>query len=83
MWLSKGQAEGQSPMTSFTLRPSTQATSTAHYVVDGAPLCAALKRKDGVPLLRHFKCSWVPLRAFDRKCGYCRRLESAKGGGHG
>jgi hypothetical protein len=65
-------------MTAFGVRLGTQSTNTAHYVVDGAPLCAALKRKDGVPLLQHFKCSWVPLRSFDRKCGYCRRLEPVK-----
>lgn len=75
-WRSKGPADGQAAKTAVTVRPGTQCAGTAHYVVDGAPVCAALKMKDGVtPMLAPFKCSWVELRWRDRKCGYCRRLE--------
>lgn len=73
-WMSKGPAHGQAPMTQLHLRHERQSTQTAHFLVDGRPVCASLQVM-GKPLLAPFKCSWMPLRAWDKKCGLCLRLE--------
>lgn len=76
-WMSKGPAYGQAPMTRLVLRHDRHSTQTAHLIVEGRPACASMTMLDGkTPVLAPFKCSWVPLREQDKKCGYCRRLEA-------
>jgi hypothetical protein len=62
-WMSKGDT-GQ----------SAGATQTAHFVDDGAPLCAKAVNNNGTRTLAPFLCTWVPLRDFDRKCQVCRSM---------
>jgi hypothetical protein len=75
-WMSKGPADGQGAMTAYTLRAERHSQQTAHLIVNGRPACANLTRLDGTtPALAPFKCSWVTLHPYDKKCGYCRRIE--------
>ena len=75
-WMSKGPADGQGAMTAYTLRAERHSQQTAHIIADGRPACASLTKLDGTtPMLAPFKCSWVALHPYDKKCGYCGRIE--------
>lgn len=74
-WMSKGPAEGQSFLTSYLLRPERQSVQKAHFVRDGAPLCASAVLRDGRPAFAPFLCSWIALNPRDKLCGVCRRIE--------
>lgn len=69
-WLSKAP----SAHTATTRRIVASARNTAHYVVDGRPVCEAVEYRNG-PALSPFKIAgWVPLRVWDKKCTLCGRV---------
>jgi hypothetical protein len=67
-WRSKGPGD-YSP----TSLRSPGSTGIAHYILDGQPACGNMTFRDGRQALHPFKCSWVDLRHFDRKCTMCAR----------
>jgi hypothetical protein len=70
-WMSKAPSEASAPMTNLVL--AGNATGTAHFVVNGKPLCASQVLRDGRPMFAPFLCGWRELRTYDRKCKYCER----------
>lgn len=79
-WMSKGPADVASVLTNIQRREGTGCTGVAHLIdSDGKPLCSR-------PLFV-FRCTWVALRPFDKKCGLCRRIHDGleppvRAGGH-
>lgn len=66
MWMSKGPSTESAPASNYMRRDGTGCVLKAHFVVDGHSLCTEQ--------LAPFLCTWVELRAIDRKCGLCRRM---------
>ena len=63
-------------------RLTTTIDHVAGEIEDGAPVCAQLLGRDGLPLLAPFKSSWVALRSRDKRCTYCRRVLRDRIGPH-
>ena len=73
-WMSKGPGTRAPGGSRRCVRPGTQCTQTAHFIVDGAPLCAQAVTLDGRPRFAPFLSSWVELRSFDRRCKICSEM---------
>ena len=69
-WMSKLPGR-RNPGSAYALRPGRGSVQTAHFVRDGAPLCASARLNNGEPTLSQFKVDWGPLVAFDKKCRLC------------